>query len=139
MSRKDEITQWLMEFQKCVRHEDYEGGKIMFHEDSYCFGSKATLLVNRDDLVKNQWKKIWKNITDFRYDFKSLQIFSSEDSSVTCAMCMWHSTGYSKNGDSFSRPGRVTFILKKAADERWLAIHSHYSLVPETPSETFMS
>lgn len=136
MTLKGEIIQWLQEFEKCVRSKDYKRGERMFHTNSYCFGSKATMLSNREELIENQWKKIWRNITDFRYDLKSLQILSSDDSSMTCAICRWHSIGYHKNGDSFSRPGRATFVFQKSSEDKWLAIHSHYSLVPKTPNET---
>lgn len=136
---REEIIQWLTEFQESVSSRDYARGEELFAPNSVCFGSKATMLSNRKDLVENQWKHIWGNITEFRFDLSSLEIFESTDSNMVCALCLWNSIGYHKDGKAYDRPGRVTFALQRTGDSQWLALHSHYSLVPGTPLETELS
>ena len=43
---------------------------------------------------------------------------------------------FDADGNSFNRPGRATVILQKF-EENWLAVHTHFSLLPGTPYKTF--
>ena len=132
-----EIKQWLTDFTDCVQKLDFERGKTMFSVSSWCFGSYAEILNSLDDLVENQWKQIWPNITDFAFNLDKLHCQFSQDYHMACVMAPWVSTGYRLDGMTYNRPGRVTIILiKEPGQNTWLAHHTHYSLNPGTPRLT---
>lgn len=49
---------------------------------------------------------------------------------------MWTSTGFDQSGKSFDRPGRISLVLEKR-QSKWRAIHTHNSLVPGIPVNTY--
>lgn len=133
----EEIKAWLENFAKCVQSKDFEKGKTLFSPSCWCFGSYAEVLNNLDDLVENQWKQIWPNITDFHFDLNKLHCQFSQDQRMACIMAPWYSTGYRPDGMIYARPGRVTIVLlKDPVHNSWLAHHTHYSLNPGTPLVT---
>jgi len=134
---ENEIHCWLKKFALCVRALDFESGKKMFLQEIYCFGSIASTLSGIDDLVENQWKQVWPNISDFDFDYKNLHFKLSDNNNFACILCPWTSTGCHPGGNSFQRPGRLTLILiKDESQNKWLAYHTHYSLNPGTPPKT---
>lgn len=134
-----EVREWLDDFARYVRDIDYEAGMAMFNEDIYCFGSVANSTSGLDDLVNSQWQKIWPNITDFQYQLEAMQCVFSDDKKMACVITPWISTGYNKDGSTFSRPGRMTLLLKKDAAGQWKAQHTHYSVLPGLTIDTFKS
>ena len=131
------IHEWLDGFARCVRQCDFESGRAFFHRDVYCFGSRAAVCTSLDELVQQQWRQIWPNITDFRFEAGALHCQLSEDARLACLMVPWVSTGYHRDGTLFPRRGRVTIVLtRSSANERWRARHTHYSLYPGTPEDT---
>lgn len=134
-----EILGWLKTFEQCVQDENYLAARALFHPDCYCFGSKAKRTFSLEDLIENQWKKIWPNIQDFCFDFELLQYRVSESEDLATVVCPWHSVGFHADGRSYPRDGRVTLIfLKDPTHRRWLAYHTHYSLNPGTPTKTII-
>ena len=134
MSANSEITQWLKSFEKAINQVDYEAGIGLFHPNAFSFGSKVERLGTRDELLAKQWSSIWPAITDFEYVLSDLNISIDANQQMAVIGCLWKSKGYNKNNESYLRPGRVTFLLRKEPPEnRWLCYHSHHSLTPVTP------
>lgn len=134
----DEIRKWLTKFALHVRNKDFAAGRKMFYEDIYCFGSRAEILNGLDDLIERQWKMIWPNITEFNFLTDQFHCEFSPDKNFACVLAPWTSTGYHRDGTSFPRLGRVTILLiRDEAQGAWLAKHTHYSLYPGTPNQTF--
>jgi len=49
---------------------------------------------------------------------------------LLCVVAPWDSLGVNRDGTTFPRPGRATLLLVRR--ERWVAVHSHFSLAPRT-------
>jgi hypothetical protein len=128
---RESLRAWLKGFAECVRAQDFTRGRTYFHpHTTWCFGSYAETLDGLDDLVARQWKKIWPNITGFRFDLSRLRYSCSPDGRQLCAMVLWRSTGY-RGHQPFKRTGRLTIVLTRAAvGAPWMALHTHYSLTP---------
>jgi ketosteroid isomerase-like protein len=122
----NEIQQWLTEFAQCVRDEDYAAGRQMFAEDTVSFGSVSEILEGLDQLESRQWRRVWGVTRGFDFDYGSMRCATSGETGW--AVALWSSEGGHQTG-WFQREGRATFILEKR-DGRWLAVHSHFSLVP---------
>ena len=134
----DGIKKWLKKFAHCVRSLDFDGGREMFFQDAVCFGSKAEVLIGLDDLIERQWKAIWPNITDFTFQMDQFRCECNNTADVACVIVPWISTGYHQDGTPFPRPGRMTALLLRDRDkDTWLAKHTHFSLNPAIPNQTF--
>lgn len=137
-SAMEEIKKWLTRFAVCVRERNFAGGREMFYEDVVCFGSRAEILIGLDDLIERQWKEIWPNITGFHFLTDRFHCEMSADGRTACVIVPWISTGYHEDGTSFPRPGRVTILLVRDSEQgAWQAKHTHYSLYPGTPNQTY--
>lgn len=139
-STRDSLRAWLSGFADCVRRQDVAQGRTFFHpQTTWCFGSYAEAVDGLDELVARQWKKIWPNITGFRFDLSRLRYTCSPDGRQLCAMVLWRSTGY-RGSQPFKRTGRLTVVLTRASTTGpWLALHTHYSLTPGTPQTAVSS
>jgi ketosteroid isomerase-like protein len=113
---------------------DYENAATIFAPDVLSFGTKATLVSGIEHLRRNQWEGIWPNIRDFAIDLASVQ--GGGDERRAWGVAGWSSTGFDRDGNAFERPGRATVILERR-DGAWLAVHTHFSLAPGTPQQTF--
>ena len=107
---------------------------MIFAPGLVLFGTKADTFVGLDVAQKSQWKGIWPNIRDFRFDLGS--IHWGGDESHAWGVATWTSTGFDEQGGPFPRPGRATVALERR-DGVWLAVHTHFSLFPGTPPRTF--
>lgn len=124
--------EWLLSLQDCVRRVDYEAGRRLFAEDVVAFGSRAgTLLHGLDALQAHQWSGVWPVISDFSFSLDQLDCRGQGE--VTLVVVPWASIGYRAEGTSFERPGRATVVLAHR-DGAWLAVHTHFSLVPPSPA-----
>ena len=132
------ISAWFATWERFIRDVDYDSGRTMFADDVVGFGTHMQLLLGLDDLVTRQWRSIWGNISDFRFDRGSMLTGTSEDGLTGWGCALWTSTGYDKDHTPFDRPGRVTVLLSRSsAAHDWLAMHTHLSLLPGTPARTF--
>ena len=68
-----EIRAWFEALQGCVERVDFDAGRGLFVEEAIGFGTKASLAVGRDTLEANQWRGIWPNIRDFRFDLDGMR------------------------------------------------------------------
>lgn len=128
----DDIRSWLEAFSAAVRAVDYERGRAMFAPDVVGFGTFATMLVGLDNLVAGQWRHIWGVTRDFAFRLDVLRGGVAGDHAW--AAVPWDSRGQNPDGSWYDRPGRATFVFERR-DGRWLAVHSHLSLVPTAGRE----
>lgn len=113
-----------------MRRRDFRGGRRYFREDVRAFGSLAAVCDGLDDLVAQQWRRIWPNISGFGFDVARLRVHESADGLLVCAEVPWRSTGRAEVG-TFRRCGRATIVLtREHLRASWRAAHSHYSLDP---------
>jgi ketosteroid isomerase-like protein len=120
---------FLSEMQACVRAVDYERAHALFAEDVVAFGTFAAVVSGRDRLEHEQWRKIWPTIRDFTFRLTDLHCLGTDLDKTLCVVVPWDSLGRRANGETFARPGRATLLLEPRG-ERWVAVHSHFSLAP---------
>lgn len=125
------IPAWFDTFAEFVRAEAYDDATALVAEDVRSFGTKAELVEGRGHLVEEQWKQIWPNIQDFT--FKTPHVRGTTE--LAWGAATWTSTGFDEQGASFHRPGRATITFDRR-NERWLAVHTHFSLAPGIPAHT---
>lgn len=126
------IPEWFDEFGSLVADVAYEPAKGLVAEDVVSFGTKAELVEGLDHLVEQQWMGIWPYIEDFRF----VDVRTVPTDGGAWAAATWRSTGFREDGTPFDRPGRATIAFERR-DGRWLAVHTHFSLDPGTPQETY--
>jgi hypothetical protein len=129
---KGEVIDWLKSFESCVNKVDYEGGKTLFENNCCCFGSVSEMMIGIDELVENQWTKVWPNILDFKFQFDRLHMAMDNNEAIAMCMLPWTSLGFNESGQKFIRPGRVTIFLRRSTEGCLLAYHTHYSITPGT-------
>jgi ketosteroid isomerase-like protein len=128
------VRQWFALLDRYCATVDYEGGESIFAPDTIAFGTKARVVSGLEHVRKNQWEGIWPNIRDFKVQLEEVR--GGGDKRWAWGVTTWTSTGFDREGKPYFRPGRATVILERL-EERWLAVHSHFSLAPGTPQETF--
>ena len=126
------LRAWLTAFAERVRAVDFAGGKTMCAPDMLAFGTFARMVENIDDVMAAQWYKIWPTIKNFTIRVDEARGGISGDTAWVAAP--WDSLGTNADGSTYDRPGRLTMVFVKR-DGRWLARHTHLSLVP-TPRKT---
>ena len=132
--------EWFARLSAACAAVDYEAGRRIFTDDVASFGTKADIVVGLGPLQANQWKGIWPNIANFRVDLDSVR--GGGDGDSAWGIAVWNSTGFDESGNSFVRPGRATVALERRVTDvapggEWLAVHTHFSLNPGTPPQTF--
>ncbi|HEV8636207.1 MAG TPA: nuclear transport factor 2 family protein [Chloroflexota bacterium] len=129
----DELRGWFRALQRCVNRVDYDAAaRELFAPDVIGFGTKAHLVVGLDGLRAEQWRQVWPTIRDFRFELEGLRCGaapSGRDAELAWAVTTWSSTGFDDRGRPFERPGRATVLFRRQG-ERWLALHTHFSLAP---------
>lgn len=129
----DEVVRaWLLEMQAAVRAVDYDRGRALFAPEVIGFGTYSGVLDGLDQLMREQWSRVWPTIDDFT--FRLAEVRSGAERDLIWVACPWDSRSRRPDGSAFPRPGRMTAVLTRRAG-RWLAIHSHFSLYPE-PART---
>ncbi len=129
------IRAWFGQMETCVRARDFTTARALFAADVIGFGTRATLVRGLDRLIEEQWRGIWPNIEEFRFDLAALAFGGG--GSLRWAVCPWSSTGFDEAHAPFDRPGRATVIFRVDDDGALRAIHTHFSLAPGTPQRTF--
>ncbi len=125
-----EVIGWLGEFEAACRGRDFAAGRRMFAEDAVAFGTWATAVSGLDNIERDQWRQVWPRIQGFRFEERPVARVSGDSAWVAA---VWSSKAAGPEGQAFTRSGRATFILSRR-DGRWVAVHSHVSLLP-TQSE----
>lgn len=120
--------EWLSAFQERVRAVDFVGARPFFAEDVVAFGTWAAVVQGQRRLEAEQWSNVWPKIRGFTFRLDDLAVLGGPEG--LCVVVPWDSRGVRADGSEYDRPGRATLFLIPAADGRWLAAHSHFSLVP---------
>jgi ketosteroid isomerase-like protein len=118
---------FLTEMQACVRAVDFQRAHTLFDEDVIAFGTYAQVVAGRDRLEQEQWRNVWPNIREFTFRLDEMRCLGGND--TICLVVPWDSVGTRADGATFDRPGRATLLLIQRGD-RWVAMHSHFSLAP---------
>jgi ketosteroid isomerase-like protein len=149
------IDDWLVRFEAAVRASDFEAGRALFAPDAVAFGTRAEMARGIDAIIAEQWRYVWPHIRDFRLGAHVTRIGHDTGWVAT----MWQTTrpeagtspaarrgrgafvpaaGASPTvvpaagASPTARRGRGTFVLERR-NGQWLAVHSHFSLIPEDP------
>ncbi|HET8578041.1 MAG TPA: nuclear transport factor 2 family protein [Methylomirabilota bacterium] len=125
-----EILDWLRKFEAACRDRDFTAGRGMFAPDAVAFGTWATAVSGLDNIEREQWRQIWPRIRAFRFEEHPIARVAGDSAWLAA---LWSSEAAGPDGRPFTRSGRATFILSRQ-DGRWVAVHSHVSLLP-TQSE----
>ena len=131
---KDAVREWFGLLGRYCAAVDYESTHAIFAPDVMSFGTRARIVAGLEPLQTNQWEGIWPNIKDFQIEMETIHGGGAGDQAWGIAT--WTSTGFDEAGQPFHRPGRATVILERR-DGVWLAVHTHFSLVPGTPPRTY--
>ena len=134
VSPTNAVRAWFEQLGTCCAAEEYAKARVLIADDVVSFGTSANIVEGRDRLEENQWSSIWPYITDFGFDLDSIRAFGTEDQGW--GVSVWTSTGYTESGEPFHRPGRATVVIERR-DPGWQAVHTHFSLFPGTPQETY--
>jgi catechol 2,3-dioxygenase-like lactoylglutathione lyase family enzyme/ketosteroid isomerase-like protein len=121
------LREWLSAFAARVRAVDFAGGKAMCAPDMLAFGTYAGMVERIEDVMSAQWYKIWPTIKNFSIRTDEARGGIVGDTAWVAAP--WDSLGTNADGTTYARPGRLTMVFVKR-DGRWLARHTHLSLVP---------
>ena len=129
MSTPDGVRAWLSEMQGCVRALDYERARAIFLPEVIGFGTWSGVLDGLDELVADQWSRVWPHIRDFTFRLDELRAGVAAGGDLAWVACPWDSLGLREGGATFPRPGRMTAVLV-AHEGGWRAAHTHFSLYP---------
>jgi ketosteroid isomerase-like protein len=130
----DVVRWWFSELARYCASREFERARSLMDDNVVSFGTKARAATGLNQLSRDQWKSVWEYIEDFKIDLASIR--GGGSGSVAWGASRWTSTGFDANGRPFHRPGRATVVLERKND-RWTAIHTHFSLDPGTPQETY--
>ncbi|MET0604990.1 MAG: nuclear transport factor 2 family protein [Beijerinckiaceae bacterium] len=131
-----ELIEWLDTFAGYVRDVDYTSARPLFHPDILAFGTHRDVISGIDAWMTTQWDNVWPRTSDFHFDLSSVRILASEAGDMATVVAPWRSTGYSREGSAFDRPGRATMVFHRR-DGQWICTHSHMSLNRGVPQESF--
>lgn len=127
------LREWFRIWGRHVSAVDMDAARPLFSAEVVGFGTHATFVKGLDALHRDQWSKIWPNITDFRFEVEHL--VGDIGSEHAWAAVPWSSTGYHEDGSAFDRPGRATVTFRKVGGN-WLGTHTHFSLAPGVAPHT---
>jgi ketosteroid isomerase-like protein len=123
------LRDWLRRWQACVRAVDFESGRAMCAPEIVAFGTVVPMAEGIEDVMAGQWHKVWANIREFTvHDERARGAIAGEHGWVATT---WDSRGTRADGTTFRRPGRLTIAFVRR-DGRWLASHTHFSLIPQS-------
>jgi ketosteroid isomerase-like protein len=127
----DAVEAWLRDFAAAVRERDYENARGLFHADVSGFGTVARRFHGIDELVREQWERVWENTESFRFDLDSAQYW--REGHLVIAISEWSADDIEPDGSRRPRTGRATVVLSRSGD-RVRAAHTHFSLTPSAPA-----
>jgi len=120
---RSSVREWLAAFQAAVRARDYDGGRKLCSPEIVGFGTVASRVRGIERLETEQWRMVWDRTTDFHFH-DILAIVEHAD--LAAVVVEWSSV---RADDFVLRQGRATIVLS-ATQREWLAVHTHFSLVP---------
>jgi ketosteroid isomerase-like protein len=127
------LRDWLRAWQTCERTGDFAGGRKLCADEIVAFGTVAPFVIGLDAVEREQWRHVWPVIRDFTIDVEGARGAVAGDHAWLAAV--WDSRGQRADGSLFPRPGRCTIAFERRQG-RWLATHTHFSLVPAPAGDT---
>ena len=121
------LRAWLTAWHTAVQNVDFATGKTMCAPDIVAFGTVAPFVTGIDEVMKAQWSNVWPVTKGFTIDVANARGGIVGDHGWIAAT--WDSRGFRPDGTEFARPGRCTIIFARR-EGRWLATHTHFSLIP---------
>ena len=118
--------QWLEVFETAVRACDFADGRTLFADDAVAFGTWARAVAGLANIEREQWQNVWPRIRGFHFETDTRVRTSGDHAWIAGS---WSTEVTGPDGRPLQRPGRGTFVLERR-DGRWLAVHSHFSLLP---------
>ena len=140
MRREDKqaIANWFSTWEKLIGRIDYVLARELFDSEIIGFGTHMDTVKGLEHLEQDQWRHVWPTIDGVHFDLDTLECMISPDRLQGVGIVVWHSMGYLADGSKFDRPGRSTVIFKRpAVDHLWKGVHTHISLHPGTPQQSF--
>ena len=129
MKNVAKVLEWMENFARAVCSRDYAAGRALFASDVFSFGTYSDQLDGLEALVTNQWEPVWSVTRDFQFIRETVLCRIIGDHAWVAVA--WQSQGQAADGEWHDRYGRATLILERRA-ECWKAIHSHFSLQPQS-------
>ena len=127
------VKEWFQLLTVFCSSVDYDSAREIFSDDVASFGTYADAVRGLDRLQKEQWEQVWPRTSGFHVLMDSVQAGGGVN--AAWGMATWESTGYDENRAEFLRRGRATVVLAQAND-RWAAVHTHFSLFPDVTRST---
>jgi ketosteroid isomerase-like protein len=125
------VRDWMAAWGAEVASVDMAAARDRFAPEVVAFGTFARMVHGLDALEADQWRNIWPSISGFAFRLDELVVIASADGCQAVAVVPWDSEGRDADGIARARPGRATVVLRReSADAPWLAVHTHFSLVP---------
>jgi ketosteroid isomerase-like protein len=119
----------LEEAQECVRMYDYVRARELYVEDHVFFGSVVFMGVGRDAQERDQFRVAWPRFQEITFRFDEMYCFGGDQGlciavPLDVAPAQW-------DGTSARGSARATIMLMPRED-RWVAVHTHFSSVRST-------
>ena len=141
----DAVHEWFRRLECYCNAVDFDLPRSIYGEDVVSFGSEERigleLAVVWENMIwttfaklVNQWNHVWPSIRDFKIDMPSVQAGGNDF--LAWGAAIWTSIGFDETGAPFERPGRTSLVLEKRGSA-WYAVHTHNSLVPGIPANTY--
>jgi ketosteroid isomerase-like protein len=130
MTSIDPVKTWMDTFAQAVRDRRTDKGQKLVAENVIGFGTRTAVAKDRPSLIENQWTPVWYATRGFDFDYDDAVIQIHND--MAWVATTWTSELESDGPETGEkRSGRCTLILRKNRDG-WKAIHTHFSVKPNT-------
>jgi hypothetical protein len=83
------IRRWFQKLQICIQTVDFVGSRPLFADDLITFGTLAAFTVGREATEKEQWRKVWGQIDQFRWRLDDLRTITSGDRLTAVGMAVF--------------------------------------------------
>ena len=124
----DAVRHWLLTWQDLIAQGDFDAASKLFAPEAVGFGTVAVRADGLPELVERQWKRVWKQTSDFRFLLDTLYVW--DGAQVLVAAVQWVSTGRdASTGAPFERQGRATIVLRSDGPVL-CGVHTHFSINP---------
>jgi ketosteroid isomerase-like protein len=131
------VRDWLRGWGAEVAAVDIAAARQRFAVDLSAFGTRADVVIGRDQVEREQWSPTWPAIEDFAFLVDEAQVVLSADGLMAVVATGWTSTGIDEGGGRFPRPGRATIVLRRGGHRAdWIGLHTHFSLARGVPQTT---
>lgn len=75
------IVEWMTELADRIRSVDFEGGRCLFSNSVFGYGTRASSYSSLDEWHHDQWVHVWPATTAFSFRLEGVRIAASESGS----------------------------------------------------------